>query len=238
MIIDSVWYSTDMTTYQRFRCHDYQVTGFVWLNRLNGENTDGQASKTDEQDTRSQESELLDSEDAETLLPVDVPKELHSLQEKLVKMSLTGKRWLVSIDQHMNVSVWDLFANCEKGIFKIPLKKACKTYKVKTPVFPVQMHLLHDNGVIIGNDCTSNQFEMTLTWDDIEHKLLHTVDTWDYEAILMGVTADSKYYAYYPHHSLKLMAYTGPRTGEIVRRYTTYNGTGRSIAVSPMNQMR
>lgn len=138
---------------------------------------------------------------------------------------------LVTLDQHMNIWVWDVRLNCAKGNFKISSRGNQKCQP--------QMFLLEDKQTIVGNTHTSAFFSLLIQFDERKNKLDFDYQLRDNNSIVLGSVDKKKYLAYYPYHSIRLMEVMNSKEHiKTVREFAVYNSTGKTIAVSELNPMR
>lgn len=161
--------------------------------------------------------------------------ELENMFEKIEIADAVDDLTLITLDQNMNVWVWDVQMNCGKGNFRIP---SSAKRNVKQTHYHAQMVLLGDGRTMVGNTCNGVYFSLNLFFDDQKNKL-----EWDYKVkenvcVVLAATEKQKFIAFYPHHAIRVMEYVSPREEKLVREFPVYNSMGRAIAVSDVNPMR
>lgn len=144
---------------------------------------------------------------------------------------------LVTLDQHMNVWVWEVHANRAKGNFKI----SCRFSKQKKPVYhTAQFFLLDDAKTIVGNTCNAGFFTLLLSFDREKGRLDFDYQVSENNSMVLGAVKDRQFLCYYPYHSIRLMEFEkqNKKNCRVVREFPVYNNVGRSIGVSSVNPMR
>lgn len=144
---------------------------------------------------------------------------------------------LVTLDQHMNVWVWDVRGNRAKGSFKI----TSRNQKQKKPVYyPAQFYLLDDSQTIVGNTCNSGFFSLLLSFDKRTNQLDFDYRVADNISLVLGSLSERQFLSFFPYHSMNLMQFDDQLVPnyQVVKEYPVYNSVGRTISVCNVNPMR
>lgn len=146
---------------------------------------------------------------------------------------------LVTLDQHMNIWVWDVKLNCAKGNFRIkPSAGGRSVQNKKASIHSPTLFLLSDQRTMVGNTNTAGFFSLQINFDPRTNKLDFDLHQKDNNSLVMGTTRDKRFLAYYPYRTMRLVEYENARETRVVQEFSTYNSLGRTIAVSAVNPMR
>lgn len=146
---------------------------------------------------------------------------------------------LVTLDQHMNIWVWDVKLNCAKGNFRIkPSAGGRSVQNKKASIHSPTLFLLSDQRTMVGNTNTAGFFSLQINFDPRTNKLDFDLHQKDNNSLVMGTTRDKRFLAYYPYRTMRLVEYVNARETRVVQEFSTYNSLGRTIAVSAVNPMR
>lgn len=145
---------------------------------------------------------------------------------------------MVTLDQNMNVWVWDVRLNCAKGSFRISSKSHSNQSGQAGNKHPAQMFALGDNRTIVGNTSNGTLFSLNLLFDAEKNKVDYDFQLTKNISVVLAPVEKNKFLAYYPYHAIRLMEYVSPSCAKQIREFPVYNSMGRSIAVCEANPMR
>lgn len=164
-----------------------------------------------------------------------------NLENMFEKIDINGSEELtmITLDQHMNVWVWDVRLNCAKGHFRISSQSKQSSRPGNKPNFrSAQMFALGDNRTIVGNTSNGAFFSLNLLFDADKNKVDYDYQVTENISVALAPVQKNKFLAYYPYHTIRLMEYVSPKSATQISEFPVYNSMGRSIAVCEANPMR
>lgn len=148
---------------------------------------------------------------------------------------------LVTLDQQMNVWVWDVKLSCAKGNFRIKstavTRRGVQNNK-KASNHSATLFLLSDQRTMVGNTNTAGFFSLQINFDTGANKLDFDYQVTENNSFVLGTTRDQRFLAYYPYRTMRLVEYVNARETRVIQEFSTYNSLGRTISVSEVNPMR